>query len=485
MGKINGIDVSISDAELLERIGPYGPKFAWFIEHGYKPHLWQALFHTMETDGNLTRFRHLVAGRRGGKTLSAVWEVIYYCIHPEAYWHDFHGIESSKPLWVWVLSKDYKTGTAARIGIRTALKETGLKYGTDYKENKGDKFIEFSNDSFLEFKTADDPQSLRGAGLHILWIDEAGFITSSEAWEVVSPSLADNLGALITTTTPLGKNWYYQEWWTGEALNDPDISRVEYMSIENPHFPQKEWVNQQRRTHPLIFKREYMASFDSMAGLDLQGDWLQYYNKSHLEGKKLFTYMGVDPAVSLSDNADHFSMALLGVEEHTGDAYLLEQYMGRIPFPEQVQLIQEWHLKYRPQLIGVEATAYQAALEQQVSRLSSMPPVLAITAKGKKSERILSMAPLFRIGKIKIRNDHADFINQWVDYNSSLKNPNDDALDSVEIALRTAGVLLPELYEIPKEPSNMSRIDQIVQYSIANIQDHNVAGNDEVLGMDW
>jgi hypothetical protein len=37
-----------------------------------------------------------------------------------------------------------------------------------------------------------------------------------------------------------------------------------------------------------------------------------------------------------------------------------------------------------------------------------------------------------------------DFIDEWLNYDSSIKNPKDDCLDSVEIALRLAGALLPE-----------------------------------------
>ena len=60
------------------------------------------------------------------------------------------------------------------------------------------------------------------------------------------------------------------------------------------------------------------------------------------------------------------------------------------------------------------------------------------------------MSPLFRIGKVRIKKDHADFIQEWVDYDSSLRAPKDDCLDSMEIALRTAGALLGEFaIEVP------------------------------------
>jgi hypothetical protein len=58
---------------ILER---FPVKYFWFLQHGYRPHIWQSLFHSATDDDVLTPFRHLVAGRRGGKTLSAAWEVL-------------------------------------------------------------------------------------------------------------------------------------------------------------------------------------------------------------------------------------------------------------------------------------------------------------------------------------------------------------------------------------------------------------------------
>src|SRR5438874_1533492 len=78
-------------------IEPSAQKFAWFLSKGYSPHLWQTIFHGMQYDGKLTRFRNLVAGRRGGKTLSAAWEVLFYLQHPEIFHWDAHRTESDKP----------------------------------------------------------------------------------------------------------------------------------------------------------------------------------------------------------------------------------------------------------------------------------------------------------------------------------------------------------------------------------------------------
>lgn len=452
--------VQVTPADLAAHIEPFAAKYAWFLSKGYVPHLWQSLFHTMLTGDQLCRFRHLVAGRRGGKTLSAAWETLYYLLHPAQFHMDAHGKENDRPLLAWVLTRDYPAGLPALMTFRECLRQAGLEPGIDYKEHKTNRWFEFPNGSFLAFKTADQPDSLRGAGLDWLWLDEAAFIPTQDAFDVVEPALGSHLGLVVCTTTPSGKNWYYDKFWV-DLEDDPDVGRVEYWSIDNPYFPKSEWDRFKRTYHPLMFKQEFCAAFDSMAGKELSGEWLRYYDAHELPSRKdLDFYIGVDPAISLADDADRFSLAVIALTKNQEQAYLVDQFAGRIPFAEQLEKIAEYAQEYRPVMIGVEAQAYQAALAQQALRLPGLLPIAQLLAKGKKSERILSMAPVFRLGRVKIQKAHKDFINEWIDYDSTLKNPKDDCLDAVEMALRCAGALLPgmpepapRVFDVGEEPA--------------------------------
>jgi hypothetical protein len=164
--------------------------------------------------------------------------------------------------------------------------------------------------------------------------------------------------------------------------------------------------------------------------------------------------------------------------------YVLDQYAAKIPFVDQLEKIQEYYLRYQPELIGIESNAYQAALVQQAERLPSMPPIIPILAKGKKYERIMAMSPLFRIGKVRIKAEHRDFIDEWINYDASITKPKDDCLDSCEIALRTAGALLGE-WEIENEFTNPAGLPDFVlldRPSADKREDHYV---DEFIGSMW
>jgi predicted phage terminase large subunit-like protein len=461
-------------------------------EHGWEPHYYQMLFLTdRNAEGRMTRSKHLVAGRRGGKTEVAAIDTIYYLQHPWAWWKDYRGVDSNEPLWMWELSKNHKLGRPALLKFLQFLPKLGLKKGVDFEFNKTEKVFEFlASGSLMEFKSAEDPDSLRGAGLHRLWMDEAAFIPSRDAFDVVLPSLGDHQGDIVTTTTPKGKNWLFDEFFAGIALDDEDAMRVEYTSIDNPHYSEKEWLRNKARMHPMLFKQEHMAAFDSMAGIELSGDWLHYYGDDEEypapDISKMDLYIGVDPAISQSERADRFVITLVGLEHDRSKAYVLEQWAGRIPFPDQVDLINQWYIKYRPQMVAVEAQVYQAALVQQVERLENFVPVVPIFApRGKnKADRIIAMSPFFKIGKVLISRKHNDFIDEWISYDTSLKNPKDDTLDCVEIALRAAGALLP----LSHMPDNEDTFDPYDINELARRERPRASNEgdfDTAMGADW
>lgn len=511
-------DPPLTPDELAARCAPSAHKLGWFFQRGYGqrydrasgkkvihgPHLHQIAFHTMRNPDTqlMCQTRSLVAGRRGGKTMGVGWDMAYYMEHPEMFHLDFHGYEDDRPLHGWVISSTSVVGRAARLVLRGIIHTAHLPW----QENRSDQFFELKNGGLLEMKTAVNPQDLRGMGLDFIWWDEAAFVKDREALDVSTPALDDMEGIVCNSTTPDGKNWWYDEYFSADSQEDPDQGTVEYRTIDNPHFPISRWKRRKRTYHPMLFKQEYEASFDAMVGKELPGHWLTdhfftmgrrevtgEYDVPRVAGTEkldLEMFLGVDPAASLSEKADHFAMVLGGLHRPTGNVFLLKTHKSRELFADQLDLVDSWHQEYRPVLIGAGSQAYEDVLRQQLVRRPTVPPIVPMlgTAERSKAKRILAMSPLFKVGKVRIRETMHDFIEEWLNYDTSLSNPDDDLLDACEMMLRVAGVLLavdvdPEVSDLTQPASNA---DELAKRHIAELVGARKDPQyDPELGTDW
>lgn len=120
--------------------------------------------------------------------------------------------------------------------------------------------MELINGSCFEFKSADNPDSLRGVGLDWLWIDEAAMLTD-EAWQILYATTSDRKGAIWLTTTPRGlQSWLYERIWQ-ESSQREDIEIFRFPTWANPHFPKDEIESARRNLSDYMFEQEYGAEF--------------------------------------------------------------------------------------------------------------------------------------------------------------------------------------------------------------------------------
>ncbi len=224
----------------------------------YHPHPGQAAFHQLGT-----RFAVVLAGTRAGKTYAAAREFVRRVYFDRA--------RKSGPLHYWCVAPTYGIGkTQLRELFATLGGETGELVASWAKTERELRLI---GEVLIEFKTAERPESLVGVGLDGLWIDEAARL-KSEAWlGGLRMRLSDRRGWAIFSTTPLGRNWFYDEVVRradpDSPIYEPDHGLVRFRTVDNTAVPGlADEVEQARRTlPPRYFKREYEADLTSFAGM--------------------------------------------------------------------------------------------------------------------------------------------------------------------------------------------------------------------------
>jgi len=229
----------------------------------YEPHVIQQEFHKSGA-----RFRALIAGRRGGKSIAGTIEAL---------WH-----ANKNPGSIgWIVAPTYVDLVDVNIAmIMEWLPEESIK-----SWNKVEKRIELVNDAQIVFRSADDPTKLgRGRGLNWVWLDEASFFRHGQtAWESIYPALTDTRGKAWITTTPQGYDWVYETFYKPALEGNDDYAAWKFKTVENPHIDPEVVEKARQEMNDQMFRQEYEASFEKFTGL-VYPDFTQEHV---IEAKKL------------------------------------------------------------------------------------------------------------------------------------------------------------------------------------------------------
>lgn len=257
-------DIVIEDADGRLHTGPLG---------GY-----DAFERQQEVHDSDARFRVIVAGRRGGKTVCGAYEFVRTMLAN----FDFHG---------WVVAPTYKMLLVAEDEVKRLLECVPWMIK---KKSVKDKRITLENGGMIHFRSGDNPDALRGAGLDILWIDEGAFL-KKEALEILRVCVSDKEGKIIVTTTPKGKNWLY-DWYLRGKSGVAGYESFHWETRENPYFPEAEWTAVEQELPEAFFSQEYKAQFiDGQSGAFRGVEKIVRRNRQKLNARGPFS-LGVDLA---------------------------------------------------------------------------------------------------------------------------------------------------------------------------------------------
>ena len=226
----------------------------------YTPHIGQALLHK---DNH--RFKTIACGRRWGKTIFAVNEIIKQCIlEPGQYWYLAPTYKQAK-LIAWEMFKKY------------AISDLLAK-----KPNESELNLEIVNGAVIRLMGADNPDSLRGVGLQGIVLDEFADIKRTVWTTIVRPMLSDTKGWATFLGTPKGKiNHLYEHFIRDKEFFDrdyrtPENSKIEidsdfksfkFKTVDNPYIDSVEIEKARMELAPQYFKQEYEASFEDYTGI--------------------------------------------------------------------------------------------------------------------------------------------------------------------------------------------------------------------------
>jgi len=233
-----------------------------FLFKDYRPHEKQKEFHASKA-----RFKALAAGTRSGKTYGGARDFIKLIYEDRA--------KKKGRLNYWVVAPDYSLTEVAKEEIADILgAESPEEMDTSplVKAYNKSKFrLQLHGNILIEFKSAERPEKLVARGLDGAWMDEAARCPEV-AWSNVRARLADRQGWGLFSSTPMGKNWFYEQIYRlGDRLDplfDPLFASFHFTTVDNTAVPwlAKEVELAKKQMPARYFKRDFLASFDAFAG---------------------------------------------------------------------------------------------------------------------------------------------------------------------------------------------------------------------------
>jgi len=222
------------------------------------------------------RFRVLACGRRWGKTRLGSLLCTGY------------GLRGKRAWWV---APSYKV---AEVGWRGIHQLAAQIPGAE--QHKVDRSITFPNGGFVQVRSADDPDSLRGEGLDFVALDECAFIREGAWTEALRPALSDRLGGALFISTPKGRNWFWRLWMQGQDGTQGEWRSWRFPTSTNPYIASTEIDAAQHDLPERTFKQEYLAEFLEDAGAVFRNIRPCLHNETPVVGhhREHRVVMGVD-----------------------------------------------------------------------------------------------------------------------------------------------------------------------------------------------
>lgn len=182
----------------------------------------------------------LACGRRWGKTTLGLTLAVKAAQHGERVWWVAPTQQMAFPAW-------------------TELKQALGEAWERKLENP--RYIAFEGGGSITFRSAHDPDSLRGVGLDLVVIDEAAFMHEDAWFQALRPALADRGGRALILSTPRGRNWFWRVYGRGQ---DPAFSEWQSWhapTAGNPLIGAAELAEARLTLSQATFAQEYEAAF--------------------------------------------------------------------------------------------------------------------------------------------------------------------------------------------------------------------------------
>lgn len=292
------------------------------------------------------RFRVCCCGRRWGKGILGVSEAF------------IRASRGKKCRWLApsYSSDSYQSGW--NVGVNLAQQIPGVTVHLQRRQ------IDFAalGGAWLQFRTAEEPDALRGEGIDFVVFDEAAHVPKiQDIWEqAVRPSLMDRKGDAWFISTPRGHN-YFNDLFNRGRDGEKNWASFHFSTHDNPTISAEEIDALKRDMPALVARQEIDAEFVQLAGALFKREDIRILDA---EPEGIQWVRSWDLAFTVKTTSDFTAGARVGIAPD-GTVILADLVHGRMEWPAVVRLIASTARLDGPDVrAGVEVVAAQVGMLQ-------------------------------------------------------------------------------------------------------------------------
>ena len=374
---------------------------------------------------NENRFVIAVCGRRWGKTTLSLVAAVDQAL---------------KGLKVWIIFPVYPQALESWLNLKSLVRQLP----EDYAEiREVEKRIVLKNKGSIQIKSANKPETLRGAGgISLIIFDEVAY-QDKETWETVRPILSDSLGKALFISTPNGMNWFYELF--DNAKRKKDWKVFHYPTEQSPRINKDELAQAKEELGSLVYAQEFLAEFTEVGHM-FKREWFKYYDvidgddpeyildDEVVKHSELSIFGTMDTALSIKETADYSVIMAVG-STPSGKLLIMDIFRDRLEAPDLLPKIEAMITKWNMSWLGVEDASFGLGIIQMARRQGL--PIKNLKADKSKTARSVPAAAGVENGSIWFLKNAkwlVEFERELTSFPSS--GSHDDMVDALAYAAR-------------------------------------------------
>lgn len=323
--------------------------------------------------------RGFVGGRGAGKSWTGAYDLLtrakprrlYYAIAP-----------------TYTMLKD--------ASLRTFI-DLGMQLHFIANVNRSDYRILLGNRAEVLFRSADEPERMRGPNLSGAWLDEASLM-HEDVYNLIIPALREGgeQGWISATFTPKGRqHWTYRVFGT----NRPNTELFHAKTADNPFLPNtfQDAIAAQYTSH--LQAQELEGLFiDQLDGALWRREWIDGPRVA-VEPQLSRVVVAIDPAATHGADSDETGICVAGLGDD-GEYYVLHCQGYRLSPHGWASRALDLYDEHQADRIIAERNQGGEMVESTLRMVRADAPVRTIVASRGKAVRAEPVAALYEQGRV-------------------------------------------------------------------------------------